>query len=109
MIEVTKSDIKEFLSSYHELYRMEDGALRNSLNELWEIIEIFFLFGKPGSYILKEWEYNACFRMEEDESLKARKGHRMYDGCDVYLSLEPFFISFKRDQKINLLECFTSK
>jgi len=109
-MEVTKSDITEFLKSWkYELHRIEDVSLRNSLNELWDIVENFFLFGKPGSYVLKDWEYNACLRMSEDKTLKSRIGNRMYVGSrnvsihDKYISLEPFFISFKRDQKINLL------
>lgn len=109
MINVTKSDIKDFISSHGGLYKLKDGPLKNSLNELCEIVEIYFLFGKPGSYILNEWEYNACLKMGEDESLLAREGHRLYDGYDKYISLESYFISFKRDQKLNSLQCFTSK
>ena len=84
-MEITKGEIKEFLKSFDEIHKIEDVKLKASLSELCEIINTYFLFGKPSTYVLVDWEV--------DESL------RMKSPLDLY----PYFISFKRKKQLDLI------
>jgi hypothetical protein len=87
-MKVTKGELKEFVKSY-EIHKMNDSALRNSLDDLAGYLEMYILFGKPNSYILLDWEYKLCLKMgvKKDSS-----GER----CE----LEPHFLSYKREIKL---------
>jgi hypothetical protein len=90
---ITKGELIEFIKSY-EIYRVNDIILRNSLGELGEILERYFLFGKPHTYLLKDWEYESCLRMKSTENIFTE-----YELCD----LEPYFLSYKRETKLKEL------
>jgi len=87
---VTKSELKDFIDSYGEIYRIEEKSLATSLCELHEIIYRYFLFGMPNNYTLTEWEYRECLKMSECFS-------------NGVIDLEPYFISFIRNRKLNIL------
>ena len=83
-MKVTKGELREFVKSY-EIYKMSYSPLRNSLDNLIGHLETYILFGKPNSYILLDWEYEACLRMKSATDNKFTE----YELCD----LEPHFLS----------------
>ena len=92
---VTKGELKLFLDSYGELHMIENKFLSNSLCELHDILNRFFLYGLPYSYVLKEWQYESCLLM--------KKNYSLYRNENTLLDLEPYFKSFVREVKLKEL------
>jgi hypothetical protein len=93
---VTKQDVIDFYKSFMvngTLHHIQDEVLVRSLWDLIEIVETYFLFGKPRSYILQQWEYDNCFKMGEPD-FTPKKGYK-------FCNLEPLFLEFIRDKKLN--------
>ena len=90
-----KQDVIDFYESFmvNGLINHNDVVFQRSLCSLIEIVETYFLFGKPRSYILQQWEYDNCFKMGEPD-FTPKKGYKFYN-------LEPLFLEFIRDKKLN--------
>lgn len=89
---ITKGDILLFLQycyNYNNAtYLINDRKFINSVNELGEIVDRFFLYAKPKDYILEKWEIKDCFKSES---------------LDRYYNLEPLFLSFIRESKLDII------
>lgn len=91
---VTKSDIREFLNSFgDDLLQVEDKSIRDALINIYEQIDKYVLFGKPSTYELLDWEYDDCFAKPGSYSKEV----------DNIVSIEPLFISWIREKKLNNL------
>ena len=90
---ILKGEIIDFLQSFDEVYEIKDENLKNSLILLSSVLERYFLFGKPRNYLLKNWEVNECLNPTVYD-------RRVYKNI---ISLEPYFISFLRDNKLKIL------
>ena len=91
---VTKSDIREFLNSFgDDLLQIEDKSIRDAIINIYEQLDKYILFGKPSIYELLDWEYDECFSMPESYSYNV-------DNID---SIEPLFINWIREKKLNKL------
>lgn len=93
---VTKYDVIKFVESFGDPYHIDDYSIRTAVYNIYEQLERYILFGKPSSYELKDWEYNECF---------SKKGSYS-DEIDKIKSIEPMFLNWVRDNKINkIIEC----
>jgi len=97
-MKITKGEIKEFLKSFDEIHKIEDVKLKASLYELCEIIDTYFLFGKPSTYVLVDWEVDESLRMKS----LLNKDY-LYGRDPGYYDLYPYFISFKRKKQLDLI------
>jgi len=95
---ITKGEIKEFLESFGEIHKIEDRKLNNSLSELTAIVNNFFLFGRPSSYVLLDWEIDDALRMKS-----VINSDLLYSGYPNHCDLYPYFISFRRKKQLELI------
>ena len=97
MIEVTKGDVIQFIDSYKTdgtFNHIKDIHKRSTLEYIWSVLNIYFLFDRTTSYTLVEWQYNDCFL--------SSKVNMVRNGVDL-IDLEPDLTTWIRNKKIKII------